>query len=229
MTLPLEPDAMARLGIRHVLLDWTPPADVAAPGWLGPTAADSTFGVFENPAWLGEAVAWPAAEIVSSDRGAAELLREEGDRLSNTALVDDPDPPGVLFATRTIGSEPTVAVVGTRRCTSYGRRVAGELGRRLAQAGVRVVSGVAVGVDGAAQRAAGTGQPSSLWGRPPRVYPVSLTFCGSGVKKETAPNRRRRESVSIKPESPSLVDGIGKLNRVLGFHENPPLGRGRPG
>ena len=54
-----------------------------------------------------------------------------------------------------------VAIVGTRRCTRYGRDLAHELGHDLAAAGVRVVSGLALGVDGAAHAgalAAGRGQ-----------------------------------------------------------------------
>ena len=43
-----------------------------------------------------------------------------------------------------------MAVVGTRNCTRVGREVATELGRGLAAAGVRVVSGLALGIDGAA-------------------------------------------------------------------------------
>jgi DNA processing protein len=48
----------------------------------------------------------------------------------------------------------TVAVVGTRRCTPAGREIAAELAAGLASAGVRVVSGLALGIDGAAHQAA---------------------------------------------------------------------------
>jgi len=47
---------------------------------------------------------------------------------------------------------PSVAVVGARACSSYGRTVARSLGRDLAAAGVVVVSGMARGVDGEAHR-----------------------------------------------------------------------------
>jgi DNA processing protein len=47
-----------------------------------------------------------------------------------------------------------VAIVGTRKCTPYGERVAYELGRDLAAAGVVVVSGLALGIDGVAHRGA---------------------------------------------------------------------------
>jgi DNA processing protein len=48
----------------------------------------------------------------------------------------------------------SVAIVGTRRATPYGREAAERIATELAQAGVTVVSGLARGVDAAAHRAA---------------------------------------------------------------------------
>lgn len=48
----------------------------------------------------------------------------------------------------------TVAIVGTRRASRYGRRVAAEIAFDLAKAGCTVVSGVARGIDAAAHRGA---------------------------------------------------------------------------
>ncbi len=67
-------------------------------------------------------------------------------------LVEDPEPPAIVFMRgdpEVLGG-PRVAIVGTRNCTRIGREVATDLGRGLAAAGVRVVSGLALGVDGAA-------------------------------------------------------------------------------
>lgn len=49
---------------------------------------------------------------------------------------------------------PTAAVVGARQCTVYGEKMAAAFAKSLASCGVQVISGMAWGVDGAAQRAA---------------------------------------------------------------------------
>jgi len=72
------------------------------------------------------------------------------------ALLDDPDPPEVLF----VDGDPsligplTAAIVGTRKCTRYGVDLARELGALLASSGVNVVSGLALGIDAAAHAGA---------------------------------------------------------------------------
>lgn len=72
------------------------------------------------------------------------------------SLDGDPDPPAVLFARGDPAAldGPTVAIVGTRRCTRYGWDIAHRLGTDLAGAGVVVISGLAVGIDAAAHRGA---------------------------------------------------------------------------
>ncbi len=68
-------------------------------------------------------------------------------------FADDPEPPLVLFCrgdARLMAGQHHVAIVGTRRCTSVGRRVAYQFGFDLASEGVSVVSGLALGVDAAA-------------------------------------------------------------------------------
>lgn len=75
-------------------------------------------------------------------------------------LVEDPDPPGALFlagagrGTRIDPARARVAIVGTRRASEYGLRIARCLGRDLAAAGVEVVSGLALGIDAAAHAGA---------------------------------------------------------------------------
>jgi DNA processing protein len=66
------------------------------------------------------------------------------------------DPPGWLFV-RGMPIPPgevRVSIVGARRCSALGREVAHDLGRRIAGAGVTVVSGAAAGIDAASHRGA---------------------------------------------------------------------------
>lgn len=70
-------------------------------------------------------------------------------------LREIPKPPGRLFIWgKAIEPAAYVAVVGSRRPTRYGLEVAGWFGSELSAAGVVVVSGMAKGIDAAAQRSA---------------------------------------------------------------------------
>lgn len=71
-------------------------------------------------------------------------------------LKEISDPPPVLFYLGEIRPEDecSVAIVGTRNPTAYGREAATALSRDLASAGITVVSGLALGIDGVAHRAA---------------------------------------------------------------------------
>ena len=66
------------------------------------------------------------------------------------------DPPPVLFHQGSFRPEDrrAVAVVGTRRATSYGRDACAALVAALASSGVTIVSGMARGIDGIAHRTA---------------------------------------------------------------------------
>lgn len=67
------------------------------------------------------------------------------------------DPPVVLYvkgAWAECLDRPCVAIVGSRRCSTYGQNAALMLSRELAQRGVTIVSGLARGIDAAAHRGA---------------------------------------------------------------------------
>lgn len=74
------------------------------------------------------------------------------------SLADDPKPPRRIYGAgdRTLLDDGVarVAMVGARRCTSYGRDLARRFGRELSEAGVSVVSGLALGIDGASHEGA---------------------------------------------------------------------------
>lgn len=74
-------------------------------------------------------------------------------------LLEMADAPAVLHVLGDPGGvpaegRPSAAVVGARRATPYGLEVARGLGRGLAAAGVPVISGMALGIDGAAHAGA---------------------------------------------------------------------------
>lgn len=120
----------------------------------------------------------PAIDVDDVERrhveaGVSVLLA--GDDAYPARLLADHERPAVLFVrgqVGLVGSSPSVAIVGTRRCTHYGRGVAAELGRDLAAAGVCVVSGLALGIDGAAH------EGSLSAGDAP---PVAIVACGVDI------------------------------------------------
>ncbi len=109
-----------------------------------------------------------AAAIVEH-RGAEAALREiERCRATNVSLLrkgeagyprmlaEICDPPSVLYCRGTIEprDELAVAIVGSRRCSVYGRQQAERFAGALARAGMTVISGLARGIDAAAHRGA---------------------------------------------------------------------------
>ena len=71
-------------------------------------------------------------------------------------LLDLPSPPDPIWVEgdKSCLAVPAVTIVGTRRLTAYGERVARELGRACASADFVIVSGLAPGIDSAAHRGA---------------------------------------------------------------------------
>ena len=76
---------------------------------------------------------------------------EYPEKLKNIA-----DPPFALYVKGRLPDpeRPSVAIIGARMCSEYGRYMARQLGRGLAFAGVQVISGMARGIDGISQKAA---------------------------------------------------------------------------
>jgi len=105
--------------------------------------------------------------LLEPDRVAGvddQLRRLEASQARLVGLLDGeyppllrqiPDPPVFLFVRGTaLAADQGVAMVGSRRPTRAGLEAARELAGALAREGVNVVSGLALGIDGAAHRAA---------------------------------------------------------------------------
>lgn len=170
--------------------------------YIGPTRIDrlqAQFGDLES--------AWRASESqlrgVLDERSRESLVRfratfspeEEIERLQRSGIgvlsrVSDgypallreiSMPPPVLYIKGELTPEDgtAVAIVGTRRMTSYGREVARTIASELASAGVTVVSGLARGIDGVSHDAA-----LKAGGR-------TIAVLGSGVDVIYPPEHRR--------------------------------------
>jgi DNA processing protein len=86
--------------------------------------------------------------------GVTALFRDDGAYPPLLNCIDDP--PYVLYAMGDVSvlSRPSVAMVGTRYPSGYGRNMARSLAYGLGRAGVTVVSGMARGIDGYAHEGA---------------------------------------------------------------------------
>jgi DNA processing protein len=82
--------------------------------------------------------------------GVSAMFRGELDYPAHLDRYEDA--PDLLFVRGQLAQQPGVAIVGTRRCTAYGRELARAYGRAAAEAGWPVVSGLARGIDGEAHR-----------------------------------------------------------------------------
>jgi DNA processing protein len=111
----------------------------------------------------------PAARALERVRGVRAVsvprldgLRRYGTRVVSYGTADYPQPlvhlhhpPPILYlrGNAPVEQPRAVAIVGTRRATEYGHRLAGDIATGLAGAGHAVVSGLARGIDAAAHRA----------------------------------------------------------------------------
>lgn len=87
-----------------------------------------------------------------------------GDAAYPPALANIPDPPLLLYIRGRIDllSRPALAVVGSRNATAQGKANAGAFANALSDAGVCVVSGLALGIDAAAHEGALRGAGSTI-------------------------------------------------------------------
>ena len=141
---------------------------------------------------------------ISQAAAKGVLLISPDDELYPLMLRSIPDPPSVLFVRGTL--EPRdlngFAIVGSRKCSYYGREQAERFGALLAGAGMTVVSGGARGTDSAAHR----GALSHPHGR-------TIAVLGSGV------------DIAYPPENAALFDQIAMRGAVISEYPlgTPPL------
>jgi len=106
--------------------------------------------------WRGAAPSIDPATVWRTHRDAGVGVVVHGTPAYPSALAADDDAPPILFwrGDLTALDGRRVAIVGTRRATRYGVDVARTLARELSAVGVAIVSGLALGIDGAAHAGA---------------------------------------------------------------------------
>jgi DNA processing protein len=80
------------------------------------------------------------------------------------ALLEIPDPPPLLYCKGRLEllNTPALAIVGSRNSTPQGEKTAEAFAKALSDSGYCIVSGMALGIDGAAHRGALQGQASTV-------------------------------------------------------------------
>lgn len=128
-----------------------------------------------------------AAFFRMEQQGIRYVTREEEDYPPKLLEIEDP-PSGLFFlGPAPDWDAPSVGIVGSRRCTVYGREMAAFFGRELAKRGLLVVSGMALGVDGYAGRgalSAGGRHAAVLGGGVDLCYPKENVDLYSKLKEQ---------------------------------------------
>ncbi|GAC1314776.1 MAG: DNA-processing protein DprA [Acidimicrobiales bacterium] len=113
------------------------------PDMLGPAWAEAAAGIDLESLWARHREAGVVVDLLGSPGYPPVLRADSGAPYALFRSGSHPDLTGV-----------SVAIVGTRRCTPLGRELAAEYGEVLSQAGARVVSGLALGIDAGAHEGA---------------------------------------------------------------------------
>ncbi|MCL2873045.1 MAG: DNA-processing protein DprA [Betaproteobacteria bacterium] len=150
----------------------TPEAVLAAsPSGLAPFVPKATLARLQSPdpERLASAHAW------LTEAGHQLITWDDSDYPSVLLELNDAPPIFFFVGQRELLSRPALAIVGSRNATPQGLDNARAFAAALSQAGVTIISGMALGIDAAAHEGGLTGVGSSLaviGTGPDRVYPA---------------------------------------------------------
>lgn len=120
---------------------------------IGPLGEEATTGFADLRRADARTIARRMADRTHAAGGRVVTGLDEDYPLALRTL--DPRPPTLYIAGDAAAfAERAVGIVGTRRASGYGLATSADLATELAQAGLVIVSGLALGIDGAAHRAA---------------------------------------------------------------------------
>ncbi len=203
---------------------------------LAAAAGRGTTGLIitgEGRRVVGEDLAARIGEAARSAERTLDLIRRAGlavitleDPAYPRRLLEIEMPPHVLFVRGDRGAlaaDRAVAVVGTRRPSELGRRLAGRISGAIARAGACVVSGLAVGIDGCAHAAAVAERAPTvavLGGGHERLFPrahrrlaESIVATGGAVVSELPPEATPTRGTF--PRRNRLVSGLSEATVVV--------------
>jgi DNA processing protein len=112
-----------------------------------------------------------SAEVAAAVAAACGWAEQPGhavvtlaDEVYPKPLLEIPDPPTLLYAHGRLDllPRPALAVVGSRNATAQGERNAESFARAFSDAGLTIVSGLALGIDAAAHRGGLAGAASTI-------------------------------------------------------------------
>lgn len=137
------------------------------------------------------------------------------------ALLEITTPPTILYVKGDIsGLENALAIVGTRKYTPYGARIAEKLSRELSEAGIPIISGLALGIDSIAHRGCMDGKsktiavlgggisPEALYPKTNQALANAIIASGGALISEFPPKSKpRRENFVLRNR---IVSGIAR-------------------
>lgn len=139
-------------------------------------------------------------------------------------LQDIPDAPYALYVKGKLpeDNKRSVAIVGARNCSAYGRYVAETFAKELARQNIQIISGLAAGVDGLAQNAAieAGGQTYGVLGcgvdicYPAYHKPLYEKVIESGGMISTYPLGRQPQPVLFPPRN-RIISGLSDVVLVV--------------
>lgn len=174
---------------------------------------------------------WAERALGEARRAGVEVLCWDDARYPSALWHSDEAPPPLLYLKGTLPGAfdapawrvRAAAVVGTRRATAKGLGLARELARALAELQVTVVSGLALGIDGAAHQGAleGAGPTVAVLGgghghvHPPSHRPLARRILQSGgtILSEHAPDVLPEPHLF--PVRNRIISGLSRLVVVV--------------
>ena len=157
----------------------------------------------QEPERIEEELAQAGISFVSAlEKGFPDKLREI------------PDPPfGIYYKGKMPGeTEPAAAIIGARLASGYGREQARRFGRQISARGIAVISGMARGIDGIAQKAA-----LDAGGKSYAVLGCGVDICYPEENRELY--ERLQQQGGVLSEYPPGMQPIAKLfpprNRII--------------